>query len=311
MSDELMKIALGAIIGAVLKYLYDQRINDKKALRDYEYEAKKRLYQTYEPLFFQFIELSEIARGRIKGIAKNLSEGRYKGEWESLNNYYFRETIYKIFIPIAIVKLLREKITSTDLRIDENLGCQYGLLKILYFSFQHDYKIARIIKDEKYDKEWKENYRTDNADIDRQGFSLTELDKLLNLLIKENNGVFSIVEIGDYEDMINNNDDAKKERSMQLVEKVFKSFSLESHKIIWILLLSHACIYYILSETKSNQKLSKKIIDYYLNDFFQNKVKDYKVFLINEDDKLYFDGAKEYVRNQIDKRVKFKKKLFI
>lgn len=296
-----------ALLTVLLKNWYDQRNNERNALRDYEYEARKRLYQTYEPLFFQLSELSEIARGRIKGVAKSLSEGSYKGEWENFSNYYFRETIYKIFIPVAIVKLIRDKITSTDLRIDEKLSCQYGLLKILYFSFQQDYKIARIIEDKKYDEEWIKNYRTDNANIHRQGLSLTELDKFLKLFEKENNGIYSVIDIIDYEDVINDEKDIKKERSIRLVEKVFKNFNLETHKIIWILLLAHACIYHIISETKTNQHLNKQIIFQHINNFFKNKVADYTTSNNEIENQFYANGAERYIREQIEKRIKLNK----
>lgn len=38
---------------------------EKNARRDYEYEARKRLYQQYEPLLFQLVELSESAKGFV------------------------------------------------------------------------------------------------------------------------------------------------------------------------------------------------------------------------------------------------------
>ena len=43
---------------------------EKNARRDYLYEARKRLYQEYEPLLFQLVELSESALKRIYALAR-------------------------------------------------------------------------------------------------------------------------------------------------------------------------------------------------------------------------------------------------
>ena len=45
------------------------------ARREYEYEAKKRLYQEYEPLLFQFNELADDALRRIIALAREAKGG--------------------------------------------------------------------------------------------------------------------------------------------------------------------------------------------------------------------------------------------
>jgi hypothetical protein len=46
--------------------------DEQAARRDYEYEARKRLYQECEPILFQFVELSESALKRIYALARNV-----------------------------------------------------------------------------------------------------------------------------------------------------------------------------------------------------------------------------------------------
>jgi len=59
---------LGTIIGAVVSAFYARRLaraqseldeerDVRKARRDYEYEARKRLYSAYEPIKFQLVDL--------------------------------------------------------------------------------------------------------------------------------------------------------------------------------------------------------------------------------------------------------------
>src|SRR5712692_9037207 len=42
---------------------------ERDARRDYEYEARKRLYHDYGPLLFQLVERSQVALNRIYNIA--------------------------------------------------------------------------------------------------------------------------------------------------------------------------------------------------------------------------------------------------
>lgn len=295
--------SLTALITLLLKNWYDQKNNEKNALRDYEYEARKRLYQTYEPLFFQFTEFAEIALLRLKGIAKSLNEEIYKDEWDNFSNHYFRETTYKLFAPIALIKLIKDKLTSVDLRIDENLGCQYGLLKTVYFSFQEEYKIARIIGDTEYVQKWLEVYRSDSADIERQGLSLTELEKFLKTLIKETNGIYSILDIDGYEDMTNNIEDSKKQRSIKIIEKLFRGFSFKDKKILWILLVAHACIYYTIIKSKNDKNLNKQKIGQHFEEFFRLKAIDFKVGNNEVENNKIFEGAYSFLKKQVAKQL--------
>ena len=53
----------------VLKSSLEIKKDEKAAIRDYEYEARKRLYQEFEPLLFLFVEYSRSALIRICNIA--------------------------------------------------------------------------------------------------------------------------------------------------------------------------------------------------------------------------------------------------
>ncbi len=78
------------------------------ARRDYEYEAKKRLYQKFEPLLFQFNELGENSLKRIIGFARESNNGNLADWLYNTNGYYFVNSIYRIFAPLSIFKLMQE-----------------------------------------------------------------------------------------------------------------------------------------------------------------------------------------------------------
>ena len=52
---------------------------ERNARRDYEYDAKKRLYQEIEPLLFQLFEALEEAHYRVRSLARSSRHGNLPG----------------------------------------------------------------------------------------------------------------------------------------------------------------------------------------------------------------------------------------
>jgi DNA-binding protein H-NS len=50
------------------------------ARREYEYDARKKLYEAYEPLLFQFNELAENALRRVIALARASRQGKLEGK---------------------------------------------------------------------------------------------------------------------------------------------------------------------------------------------------------------------------------------
>jgi hypothetical protein len=109
-----------------LKYLENKLAIERAeqdARRDYEYEARKRLYQECEPILFQFAELSESALRRIHALARNAKDGNLGPEryWLSTDHYFIKSTIYRLVAPMAAFKLLQHRLTSIDLKLDQTI----------------------------------------------------------------------------------------------------------------------------------------------------------------------------------------------
>jgi hypothetical protein len=96
---------------------------ERDARRDYEYEAKKRLYQEYEPILFQFAELSESALRRIYALARNAKDGNLGPDryWLSTDHYFIRSTICRLIAPMAAFKLLLHRLINIDLKLGQLL----------------------------------------------------------------------------------------------------------------------------------------------------------------------------------------------
>lgn len=161
---------------------------EKNARRDYEYSAKKKLYESYEPLLFQLSELSDMAFSRIEGIAKNAKEGtRLDNQiWQQFDSHYFRTTIYNVFAPLAIFKLIQKKLTFADFRIEEGIFLQYSLIKTLFYSFADDFKIARmrdLPEDKVYFARWNNQHKVFDPTFERQGLQSNKIDVIANAFL--------------------------------------------------------------------------------------------------------------------------------
>lgn len=126
----------------------DQRKSERDALRDYQYDARKRLYLECGPLLFQLLELSEGGLGRIKSLARTASDGKLeKGSDNWLARPYYRaSTLYKLIAPLAMVRLIQLRLTLIDLSLDRHIFLQYSLAKQIYLSFGDDFYFANAKK---------------------------------------------------------------------------------------------------------------------------------------------------------------------
>ena len=76
----------------------------RKAQRDYEYEARKRLYSELQPLLFQLVEASDNAYWRIQGLARSAREGRLTGRSSRLraqSRNYLPSTVYRLMVRLC------------------------------------------------------------------------------------------------------------------------------------------------------------------------------------------------------------------
>src|SRR5918911_1647153 len=112
-------ILSSSAIAGVLTYFQNKKLKnleselankaaERDARRDYEYEAKKRLYHEIEPYLFLFSELSESALSRIFRLALVAKEGE---GWLSAPGYFINSTIYRLIAPLAAFKLIQRRLT--------------------------------------------------------------------------------------------------------------------------------------------------------------------------------------------------------
>jgi hypothetical protein len=255
--------------------LLKERLSKYDARLEYEYEARKRLYKEWEPLIFQLIENSSNAYYRIQSLARttrenNLDNYNYMGHF----GYYFISTIYKLFAPLAIFRLMQAKLTFVDLNLDKKIRVQYSLIKQIYLSWTDDFEFARraSLQYTPNVENWKE-LRLEHPEVYwRQGLPMGILDITISLLLDKDKQ--RLLTYGEFETSIVDNTYTNKQ--IELIRDVLLNFHPNKKPILWQILITQAVLYFNLMKLEitdcedsvknsslieiSNEELSKFLI---------------------------------------------------
>jgi hypothetical protein len=141
-------------IETLRSHLEDQS-SENKARREYEYEARKRLYSAVAPAMFQLTELADSALTEIACLCDpSLVDGyaltperrdalRTQG-WIGSTSYEVVSAAYALLSPLAIYRMLQRRMTTFDLSLDAQVYAQWCLIRASYQAFQRDAAIARL-----------------------------------------------------------------------------------------------------------------------------------------------------------------------
>src|SRR5262245_1125989 len=126
---------------------------ERDALRDYEYEARKRLYHDCGPLFFQLSELASAALGRIFSLARTAAQGNLEwGQSFWLEDEYYRwSTLHRLLAPLAAVRVLQRHLTHIALSLEPVVYRQYVLARQTLSVLSDDFRLAAITPSLQYD----------------------------------------------------------------------------------------------------------------------------------------------------------------
>jgi hypothetical protein len=223
---------------------------ERDARRDYEYEARKRLYQEYEPLLFQLIELSENALYRIYSLARVARVGDLKpgrGWMSSIHSYYLISTVYNLMVPMAVFRIIQRRLTMVDLRVDPNINMQYLLTKYLYYSFAEHHELALeyepILEYDPNCEDWERKRQEQPEKYWRQGLAIGRLDNAVeSLLVRESMGIWRSMSFGEFESGYFKEGSAV-HSSFDVVVDLFFDFHPKTRPVLWRILVIQAHIY--------------------------------------------------------------------
>src|ERR1700738_1369905 len=117
------------------------------AKREYEYDARKRLYAQCEPLLFQSLDLIQGGRRRVESLARSAKSRDICVDgsgWLASHNYYWQSTVYYLLAPLTSYRILQRRITAIDLRLEPSLQGQYEILRLMFHVFAADFDLAQV-----------------------------------------------------------------------------------------------------------------------------------------------------------------------
>jgi hypothetical protein len=336
-------IALGssvitAIITAIFTKKNEMRLRhlendlaEKKAehdaRRDYEYEARKRLYQECEPILFQFAELSESALRRIYALARNAKDGNLGPDryWLSTDHYFIRSTIYRLIAPMAAFKLLQHRLTNIDLKLDRSINIQYILAKILYYTFSSSPDLAKSDPAVPYDPDQIEAESKDLEESTKrerrvkypeefwlQGLKVGTIDILAETLIVSEKGGDNnsrIKSFGEFEQQFFKESDniaSQSNNTFEVFFTIFSYFHPRTRPVLWRVLITQAYLYNAIKNIRNtDEEFNISNYDEFVKLFEIEKVKSKCKWIqphevvTDEEFNISFKAAENYLKTQL------------
>ena len=242
----------------------------QSARRAYEYEARQRLYMQVEPLLFQLFEASEGAFHAVASLARTQRRGDIPG-WLGGDGYYMRSITHRVFLPLAILRLMQRSTTLLDLRLDPSIRLRYALLKECYLTHTDDFRLALATPTLRYEPnaaDW-QSLRTQNPAVYwRQGFVIGRLDRLLDAMATTDGVMRRPMNFGEFETQIHK--DAEFRAVYASAQDVFTGFDFRSRPVLGRALIAYACLMHTLMSVYGKEPSEADLLQV-VADFVGNK----------------------------------------
>jgi hypothetical protein len=235
---------------ATLTDKFQRRRSRSEAWMEYQFEARRRLYDQCEPLFFQLADASDYALRKCHDLAKphvwkELEPRREnldaQGHWMLCDSTELIATAHALFTPIVVFCLLRERMTQVDFSLDRGVWFRYLLARQLYETFQDDFVLAAIEPRLKYDpltSDWRKKRLENPAIYWWQGISRGRLERAVHHLTVEGStiGTRRVINFGEFEDFyrkVFRSDDLIAQKTLGIACNPLYHFTLPTRPVFW------------------------------------------------------------------------------
>jgi len=230
---------------------------EANALREYRFEARKRLYSELDPLLFQLGEQSEAALYRIFGLARSARTGKLtpEGDGNSTSRLrkgstsYLPSTLYRFMAPLATYRLCERRLTSVDLSLDDDLQWHYRLAKLLYRSWSDGVEIAEVEVDHRPPCPYDPGGDSPDAAVStQQHMSVQKIERVIEAMLVQPDPAEPLrcVTLGEFFTSYENGKRSFS-RAIKPLRDLFIDFSPKSRPVLWRLLIVHVYLYAGLS----------------------------------------------------------------
>jgi hypothetical protein len=239
----------------------------EKARTEYEYSARLSLYNRFEPILFQLVDLADYALDRIKNLTDPsvwpkfvLAESSrpHSGRPPMAEaQYELISTLYGLFAPLVLVRSMNRQLTLVDLSLEPRIEFSYYLVSRIYDSFKDDIKLAAMRPQVEYDPfhpEWRARREEDPARYWWQGLTMGRLENLLDLFSNSESDldVPRLISFGEFERLYENvlaDGEEWQRKALAVASNPLASFQPGNRPVYWRLLIAQACLYQALLRT--------------------------------------------------------------
>lgn len=223
----------------------------QSARRDYEYEARKRLYAEVEPLFFALYEASEECFYRIRSLVRSARQGRLgiaQDSWMEHDGYYLISTAFKIVLPSVIYRLIQRRLTFVDLSLDEIIRLRYLIIKNFAHSFTDHFDFAALPPSLPYHPTWDSDASSlENRRIKRhQGIITGDFENILDEMIVHESDGLRPISLGEFEKRIKT---SSEESYISTLLRLYRGFAPNTDPVLARMLLAQAGLSYLFMST--------------------------------------------------------------
>lgn len=232
-----------------LKAALDDRNSAAAARRDYEYEARKRLYDEVEPLLFQVYEALDEAHHRVRSLARTARNGELG--WLEENGYYLASTVYKLLLPVSHLRLIQQRMTFVDLGLDPQIELRYLLLKQYARSFTDDFIFAQMSPLRPYDPnnaDWRRKRDENPAVYSRQALVVGDLECVADLLITREGEKSRAMSYSEFEGLLKQ---ASIDENLHEAIELFRGFCPKRKPVLARMLAAQGCLSKFIVSTYS------------------------------------------------------------
>ena len=218
------------------------------ARRGYEYEARKRLYATLEPLAFQLTGASDSAHARIVELARTARQGNLDGPHSWLGgtgeDYFLVSTMYRLMAPMGLVRVGQRQLTHVDLGLDPVMAFRHAIGRRLMLSFSEDFFLAQSPPSIPYDPDRAASPGEPPTDR-RQGIYAGAVERATEAMVVTEGDRARVRSYGEFEAAMHGGDPTFTAAMAPLVG-LLSGFHPRTDPVLWRILIAQAHLYRLL-----------------------------------------------------------------
>jgi hypothetical protein len=248
--------AVSGIAGTVISVRSQRRVTylsssleeqraESDARRAYEYEARKRLYEVYEPLRLRLLECTDNAVAEMDRLVGQAGPGR---PGFSSAEYQVTAAVYFLLAPLAVSRMIERRLTLVDLSLDKRIYTEFVLAQRICRSVSDEFAAANLhppLPYTPYVKDWQDKRQQSPQQYRRQGLPLGRLNTALDALhITRPSDVDTLITFGEFEPGFRQLDTANVRSGPGAARDLFAEFDPVTRPVLWRVLIIQAMLYW-------------------------------------------------------------------